>query len=126
MARKMGFILLSIIMAVIIASGCSRGVSVYSSKASFALPKDFREDYQFNAKSDFKSMELKLDIHAIEGSFTWKVMDPTGKEQWSGSVSKSQKFKETKDFNPMGGTWILRVEGKEVCGDLEVKWIGTK
>lgn len=118
---KITYVVMLVISFII--AGCMHGSSSQSEKR-FSTPETYTQEQEFEVEDHFRLIKLKLDLSIDEGVYAWKVVDPEGKERWSGEISGKSAFIETQPFDPIAGTWVLEIEAEEVIGEFSLRWQG--
>ncbi|TAH39251.1 MAG: hypothetical protein EYC70_00255 [Planctomycetota bacterium] len=72
------------------------------------------------------TMLLELGIGLEQGSASWSLRDPSGREEWAGQATPEAPFHEMRRFrDALEGVWQLEVAVSAATGSLVVDWSGT-
>ncbi len=69
-----------------------------------------------------REFSVSLALRASAGSFAFSLVDPHGTPVWQGQVGAGQSGKESRDFKPVPGRWILTLTMRNVTGSYDLAW----
>lgn len=68
------------------------------------------------------SNNLRMRVDLTEGSVSWTLTDPEGDVRWEEEIVAPARWNESREFEPTGGEWTLKMSLKNATGGYDVHW----
>ena len=78
--------------------------------------------FELTVPHDSSHGRVQIDAKIREGTMRWTVLDPSGKDCWSGSTGKGSDITLSRSFDVAPGEWTLVLELRDAAGSYDVKW----